>query len=172
MLNEGTFIISEGFITNLKNKIYKHTTQISKNVSVHELDHIVHKYNNTYYRTIKMKPVDVKQSKYIDSSKKINEEVPKHKVGEFVRTSKYKNISAKRYVSNWSEAGFVIKKVNNTVPWTYIISNLKDEETFETFYENELQRKNKKDYGVEKLANEKERNYVLNGKAKIVLLTV
>ena len=49
-------------------------TSISKDVYIDKLDDIVNKYNNTYHRTIKMKPVDVKQSTYIDSSKEINDE--------------------------------------------------------------------------------------------------
>ena len=75
-----------------------------------------------------MKPVDVKPSTYIDSSKEINDKNPKLKVGDSVRISKYKNIFTKGYVSNWSEEVFVIKKVKNTVPWTYAISDLKGEE--------------------------------------------
>ena len=64
-----------------------------------------------------MKPVDVKPSTYNDSSKEIIDEDPKFKIGDIVRKSKYKNIFAKGYVSNWSEKVFVIKKVKNTVPW-------------------------------------------------------
>ena len=55
-----------------KNKIYKYMTSVSKNVYIDKLDDIVNKYNNTYHSTIKMKPVDVKSSTYIDSSKEIN----------------------------------------------------------------------------------------------------
>ena len=66
-----------------------------------------------------MKPVDVKPRKYIDSSKEFNYQDPKFKFGDTVRISKYKNILAKGYASNWSEEVFVIKKVKNTVPWTY-----------------------------------------------------
>ena len=44
----------------LKNKIYKHMTAISKNVYHNVLDDIVDKYNNTYHKTIKMRPIDVK----------------------------------------------------------------------------------------------------------------
>ena len=58
---------------------------ISKNVYIEKLDDIVHKYNNTYHRTIKMKPVDVNSSTYIDSSKEINDEDPKFKTGDIVR---------------------------------------------------------------------------------------
>ena len=56
-------------------------------------------------------------------------------IGDHVRTSKYKNIFAKGYTPNWSEDVFVIKKVENTVPWTYIINDLSGEEIIETFYE-------------------------------------
>ena len=59
-------------------------TLISKIVYIHKLDDIVNSYNNTYYRTIKMKPLNVKQSTYINSSKKINDEDPKFKIGDFV----------------------------------------------------------------------------------------
>ena len=92
------------------------------------IDDIVNKYNNTYHNTIKMKPVDIKASTYRDQD-------PKFKIGYIVRISKYKSIFAKGYVPNWSEKGFVIKKVKNTVPWTYIISDLKGAETVGTFYE-------------------------------------
>ena len=56
----------------MKNKIYKYMTSISKNVYLDKSDDIVNKYNNTYHSTIKMKPVDIKPSTYIDSSKEIN----------------------------------------------------------------------------------------------------
>ena len=66
-----------------------------------------------------MKPVDAKPSTYIDSRKD-----PKFKIGDIVRISNYKNIFAKGYVPNWSEV-FVIKKFKKTVPWTFVISDLK-----------------------------------------------
>ena len=91
-------------------------TSISKNVYIDKLYDIVNKYNNTYHRTIKMKPVDVKPSTYTDSSKEINNEDPKFRIGDIVRISKYKNIFAKGYVSNCSEEVFVNKKVKDTVP--------------------------------------------------------
>ena len=65
-----------------------------------------------------MKPIHVKSSTYIDSSKNINDEDPKLKIDDIVRISKYKNIFAKGYIPNWSEVVFVIKKVKNTVPST------------------------------------------------------
>ena len=70
-----------------------------------------------------MKPVDVKDNRYIGFLKKINDKDPKFKVDDHVRISEYKNIFAKGYTPNWSEEAFVIKKVQNTVPWTYVIND-------------------------------------------------
>ena len=108
---EGKSVVAERFIRTLKNKIYKYLTTISKNVYIDKLDDIVNKYNNTYHRTIKMKPVDIKPSTYIDYSKEINDEDPKFKIGDIVKISKYKKFFAKGYVPNWSEEVYVIKKV-------------------------------------------------------------
>ena len=77
---------------------------------IDKLDDIVRKYNNTYHRTIKMTPDDVKSSTYIDSSKEVNDEDPKFKIADTVRISKYKTIFAKGYVPNSPEEVFVIKK--------------------------------------------------------------
>ena len=67
---------------------------------IDKLDDIVRKYNNTYHRTIKMTPVDVKSSTYIDSSKELNDEDPKFKIADTVRISKHKTIFTKSYVPN------------------------------------------------------------------------
>ena len=130
-------------------------TAISKNVYVDKLDDIVNKYNNTYYSTIKTKPVDVKPSAYIESSKEINYQDPKFKINDIVRILKYKNIFAKCCTPNWSEEVFVIKKVINTVPWIYVISDLKCEEIVGTCYEKELQKTNQKEFRVEKVIKKK-----------------
>ena len=82
---------------------------------IDKLDDVVNKYNNTYHRTIKMKPVDVKPRIYIDFNKENNKESPKFKLGDHVRISKYKNIFGKGHIPNWSEEVFMIKKVKNTV---------------------------------------------------------
>ena len=64
--NEGKSVVAERFIRTLKNKIFKLTTAISKNVCFDALDHIVNKYNNTVHRTIKMKPMDVTGDSYAE----------------------------------------------------------------------------------------------------------
>ena len=85
-----------------------------------------------------MKPGDVKDNTYINFEKEVNDKDPKFKVGDHVRIFKYKNIFAKGYTPNWSGEVFVIKKVNNTVPLTYVINDLNGEEITESFYEKEL----------------------------------
>ena len=68
-----------------------------------KLDDIGNKYKDKYHRTIKMKPVDVKSITYIESSKEIDYQDPKFKIGDMIRISKYKNIFSKGYVPNRSE---------------------------------------------------------------------
>ena len=64
--NEGISNVAERFIRTLITKIYKYMTSTSKNVYINKLDDIINEYNNTYHRTIKMKPTDVKDNRYID----------------------------------------------------------------------------------------------------------
>ena len=153
--NEGKFVVAERFIRTLKNKFYKCMTSISKNVYIDKLDDIVNKYNNTYNSTIKIKPVDVRSSTYFDSSKEINNKNPKFKIDDNVRISEHKNVFAKVYTPNWSEEVFVIKKVKNTVLWTYIINDLNGQEIVRMFYENKLQKINQKEFRVEKVIKRK-----------------
>ena len=87
-------------------------------VYIDKLDYIANRHNDTYHNTIKMKPVNVKSTTYINSSKEINDEDPKFKIGDIVRISKYKNIFAKGYVPNWFEEVFVIKRIKSAVLWT------------------------------------------------------
>ena len=85
-----------------------------------------------------MKPIDVKDNIYINIDKEVNNKDPKSKVGDHVRISKYKNI----LFPNWSAEIFLIKRIKNTVPWTYVINDLKGEEIIGIFYEKELQKTN------------------------------
>ena len=130
--NEGKTVVAERFIRTLKNKIFKHTTAIPKNVYFDVLDDIVNKYNNTVHRTIKMKPIDVTSDSYAEYNEDFNKKDPKFKVGEHVRISKYKNIFAKRYTPN-------------------IVSDLNSEEITGSFYEKEMHKTNQEKFRIEKL---------------------
>ena len=107
--------VAKRFITTFKSKIYKCMISISKNVYIDKLDDVVNEYNNTYHRTIKMNPIDVKDNTYINIDKEFNDKDPKFKVGDHVRISKYKNIFVKCYTPNWCEEIFVTKEIENIV---------------------------------------------------------
>ena len=137
--NEDKSVVAERFIRTLKNKLYKHMTATGKNVYYDVLDDIVNEYNNTKHSTIKMKLIDFKNNKrvYIDEH---NEKDGRFKVGDRVRISKFKNIFTKGYTPNWSSETFIVDKINDTVPYTYNLKDLNDEEIIGSFYDKELQK--------------------------------
>ena len=102
-----------------------------------------------------MKSVDVKDNAYIDSKKEVNGKDSKFKVGDHVRISKDKNIFAKGYTPNWSEEVFVVSKIKNTVPWTYVINDLNGGKIIGTIYEKEVQKTNQKEFRIEKIIKKK-----------------
>ena len=104
---------------------------------IDKLDDIVNEYNNKYHRTIKMKPIDVKDNTYINIGKEVNDKDPKFRVGDHVRISKYKNI------------------YKNTVPWTYVINDINGEEIIGTLYEKELKKTNQEEFRIEKIIKKK-----------------
>ena len=149
--NEGKSVVAERFIRTLKSKLYKHMTAIGKNVYYDVLDDVVNNYNNTKHNTIKMKPIDVRDTTessslernnnkrvYIDEH---NEKRSRFKVGDRVIISKFKNVFAKGYTPNWSKEIFIVDKINDTVPYTvpYNLKDLNDEEIIGSFYDQELQ---------------------------------
>ena len=96
-----------------------------------------------------MKSINFKDDSFAEYNEKSNEKDPKFKVGDHVRISKFKNVFAKGYTPNWSEEIFIVKKVKNTVPWTYVTSDLNGEEIVGSFYEKELQKTNQKELRIE-----------------------
>ena len=135
--NEGKSVVAQRFIRTLKHKLYKHMMATGKNVYYDVLDDIVNEYNNTKHNTIKMKPKDVKNDNkrvYIDEH---NKKDNRFNVGDRVRISKFKNIFAKEYTPNWSREIFIINKINDTVPYTYNLKDLNDEEIIGSFYDTE-----------------------------------
>ena len=108
----------------------------------------------------------------LNTVKILTKKYPKFKVGDHVRMSKYKNIYTKGYTQNWSEEIFMISKIKNTVPWTYVISDLNGEPITGKFYEKELQKTSQEKFRIEKVIKEKVINCTLNGKGMIVVLIV
>ena len=109
--NEEKSVVAERFLKTLKNKIYKHMTAISKNVYFDVFD-IADKYDNTSHKTIKKKPINVKNDSFAEYNEESNEEDPKFKMGGHVRISKYKNTFAKGYAPNWNEEILIFVKSN------------------------------------------------------------
>ena len=106
-------VVAGTFVRTLTHKIYKHMAAMSKNVYFDMINDFVDKYNNTYHRVIKMKPIDVKCS-----SRAITPPI-------------------------WSEEVLVFSKVKNTVTQIYVISDLNGEEINGKFYEKELRKINR-----------------------------
>ena len=126
-------------------------TYIGKNVYFDVLDGIVDKYNNSFHSSIKIKTKDVKDDSFVEYIEESNKKDPKFKVGDHVRISKYKSVFAKGYTPNWSEEVFVVNKVQNSVPWTYLINDLNGEKIKGSFYEKELQETDQKELRIEKV---------------------
>ena len=87
---------------------------------------------------------------FLEYFEESNKNDPKFKVGDNVRISKYKNIFAKGYTPNWSQKVFVVNKVQNTVPWTYLINDLNGEIIKSSFYEKKLQKTTRKSSRLKK----------------------
>ena len=142
--NEGKSVVAERFIRTLKNKLYKHMTATGKNVYYDVLDDVVNEYNNTEQNTIKMKPKDLKNDTTKSSAIALNKRVyidERNKKSARFQISKFKNIFAKGYTPNWNREIFIINKINDTVPYTYNLKDLNDEEIIGSFYDRELQKK-------------------------------
>ena len=97
-----------------------------------------------------MKPIDVIENSYAEYNEDFNKNGPKFKVGDYIRISKYKNIFAKWYVPNWSKEVFVVSKIKNTVPSTYVVNDLSGEEMTGSFYKKELQKTSQEKFRIVK----------------------
>ena len=109
----------------------------------------------TVHKTTKIKSIDVNGDSYAEYNENPNKKDPRFKVGDHVRISKYKNIFAEGYAPNWSEEAFVVSKIKNTVPWTYVINGLSGEKITGSFYEKELQKSSQKEFRIEKVLKRK-----------------
>ena len=126
-------------------------TSILKKVHVDKVDDLVNKYSNTYHRTIKMKPADVKSKTYIEFNRENNNKVRNH-----VIISKHKNLVAKSDVLNWSVKVFVIEEIKNNVTWAYINGDLNGEKIIGKSYKKELQKINQKQFRDEQAMKRKD----------------
>ena len=153
--NEGKSAVAERFIRAVKDKIFKHMAAVSKNVYFDALDDIVNKYNNTVHKTIRIKRIDVTSDSYAEYNEDFNVTKPKFKVGDHVKISKYKNFFAKACTQSWSEDIFAVSKIKDTVPSTYVISDLNGGKIAASFYEKQLQKISQEKFRIEKVIKRK-----------------
>lgn len=131
----------------LKNKMWKQFSMQGNYKWLDILPQIVTEYNNTKHSVIGLKPAEVtkKNEKQLLTQvfrqiKVIDPRLPKFKVGDFVRISKYRELFSKGYTPNWSNEIFVVKKVNQTNPITYILKDQNNQDIQGGFYKEELQK--------------------------------
>ena len=93
------------------------------------------------------------------------------KINDHVTISKYKNVFAKRHTPNWSEESFVLKKIKNTVPWTYVIGDLNGEEIVGSFYEKKTSKTNQNEFRIEKVIKRKGNKLYVKWKGMAIILT-
>lgn len=139
--------ICERFNRTLKNKMWKQFSYRGSYKWIDILQSLVDEYNSTKHRTIKMKPNDVgydDEMYLLNTVYHLNSRVPlqqksKFKVGDFIRISKYKHVFSKGYTPNWTTEIFKVRKVQQTAPITYLLSDLNGVEIKGSFYKEELQ---------------------------------
>ena len=82
------------------------------------MNKLVHPYNNTYHHSINEKPINVDCSALTEKIE-VNSKVPKFKVNNRARITKYQNIFSKGYIKNCSREIYIIDSVLKSKPWTY-----------------------------------------------------
>ena len=69
---------------------------------------------------------------------------PKFKVDDCVRIQNTKTFLLKDILQIGQERFLVLIKIKNTVPWTYVVSDLNGKKIIGSFYEKELQKTSQK----------------------------
>ena len=163
--------ICERYNRTILNKIYKNFTLNNNTIRINVLDKLKNEYNNSYHRSIKMKP--------IDASKKSNENIirnnlynfnitikkPKFIIGDKVRISLLKNIFEKSYASNYSQEIFIIDDMKTSNVHYYFLKDLNGEKIDGMFYEQELLKTKQNDlHVVEKIISKNKDKYLVKWK--------
>jgi hypothetical protein len=156
--------IVERVIRSLKEKLWKLFSFNGSYKWIDIIDDVVHEYNNTFHRTIKLKPSKVTkenekfilQTIYLSKTKSLFEKIPKFKIGDFVRISKYKKMFEKGYTPNYTTEIFKIINVNKKYPHTYLLEDYEKNPIAGQFYTQELLKvKYPNMYLVEKVLKQK-----------------
>ena len=163
--------IYERYNRTILNKIYKNFTLNNNTIWIDDLDKLVNEYNNSYHRSIKMKPIDASKKsdeRYVRNNlynfKYINKK-PKFSIGDRVRVSLLKKTFEKSYISNWSQEIFIIDNIKTSNVHYYFVKDLQGEKIDGMFYEQELLKANQNDlYIIEKLLKKVGNKYLVKWK--------
>ena len=131
----------ERFNRTLKDRMYKYFTANKTKQWIGVLQDLVHNYNTSYHRTIKMTPEEALQDPYqVQENIQEPEEArsPKFKPGDYVRISKYRNTFKRGYEANFTDEVFIVLEAHKTDPPTYEIVDIRVNKIIGTFYEDEL----------------------------------
>ena len=145
--NEGKSVVAEKFITTLKNKIYKHMASISKDVYFDVLDDIVKKYNNSFHRKIKMKPM-LMIILLLSIMKNLMKRIVNLKLEIMLKFQSTTIYLLKDIHLIGVKKSLLWKKIK-TLPWAYEINHLNEDEIVGSFYDKELQKTNQKEFRIE-----------------------
>ena len=164
--------ICERFNRTILNKIYKNFTLNNNTIWIKDLNKLVKEYNNSYHRTIKMKPIDASKKSNENIVKKnynfeITDKKPKFSIGDKVRVSLLKNTFEKGYTSNWSEQIYVIDDIKTSNVHYYYLKDLNGGKLDGTFYQEELLKTNMKEndlYIIEKIIKKVGNKYLVKWK--------
>ena len=163
--------ICERYNRTILNKIYKNFTLNNNTIWINDLNKLTNEYNNSYHRSIKMKP--------IDASLKVNENIirnnlynfkytnkkPKFSIGDRVRVSLLKNTFEKSYTSNWSQEIFIIDDIKTSNVYYYFLKDLQGDKIDGSFYEQELLKTKQNDlYIIEKIIKKVGNKYLVKWK--------
>jgi transposase InsO family protein len=162
--------VVERFNRTLKTTMWKRFTALNTRNWVDMLDKLMFDYNKRYHSTIKMAPTEASKSEASDPPQPMNNRPtkgkPKFKVKDKVRISRTKGLFEKGYLPNWSEEIYEIVKVKNTIPFTYILKDMNNEDIVGSFYTEELQKTTQEIYRIEKIIRKKKIDGVQHGLVK------
>ena len=156
--------VVERFNRTLKTRIWTYFTAHQTNRYIDNLDNFVKSYNESFHRTIGMKPEDVRPK---DENKLFLKMFPETvfgtaneknlKPGQLVRISKVKGQFEKGYLPNWSREHFVVEKNNSGPKSVYKLKDKGDEEVKGSWYPEEVQPIDKNQYMIEKILKHRKR---------------
>ena len=164
--NEPKASIAERFIRTLRSKIESNYILTQSTVWYDILPQLIHEYNTTRHRTIKMTP---EQASKLEKSETVYENLMsrngesnavKFVAGDKVRISVHKRIFEKGATANWSEEVFEVSEILPTQPITYKLRDLAGEDIQGGFYKEQLQKTELSIYRIDKVLRKRKRNGV------------